>query len=33
MRPVLALFILAAVLVGGFFIGIARTVTDTSVDW
>lgn len=33
MKPFLALAVLAAVLLGGFFIGLARTVTDTSVDW
>lgn len=33
MRPLLAIAVLTAVVIGGFFIGVVRTVTDTGPDW
>lgn len=33
MRPVLAAALLTAVLVGGFFYGCLRAITDTGPDW
>jgi hypothetical protein len=32
-RPLLATALLAAVIIGGFFVGAARGVTDTGPDW
>jgi hypothetical protein len=33
MRPLLGIAVLAAVLVGGFFYGTLRVITDTGPDW
>lgn len=33
MRPFLAAALLAAVVIGGFFVGAIRTITDTGADW
>lgn len=33
MRPVLAIAVFAAVLVGGFFYGVLSTLTDDPTDW
>ena len=32
-RPLLATCLLAAVIIGGFFIGATRGLTDTGPDW
>ena len=32
-RAVIAVTLLAAVVIGGFFVGAVRTVTDTGPDW
>lgn len=32
-RVTLAAGLLTAVVIGGFFIGALRTITDTGVDW
>lgn len=33
LKPALAIAVLTAVIIGGFFIGVVRTVTDTGPDW
>ena len=33
MRPLLAVAVLGAVIIGSFFYGVVRTVTDTGPDW